>query len=116
MEKTLEKAERGTGERLIARVVTAGQISAKLREDAVAKLRSLVSDKLEVEFEVDPGLIGGMVVHLPDRVIDLSMAGRFRSYGRAVQELIGSQLAALDGWVKSEGSSGEAQGRPAGKE
>jgi hypothetical protein len=102
----------------VARVVTAGEISAQLREETAEKLRNLAGADLEVEFEVDSGLIGGMVVHLPDRLIDMSMAGRFRSYGRAVQELITTHLDVLENWAKSEEGSagGETPGPAAGKE
>ncbi|MDI6871199.1 MAG: F0F1 ATP synthase subunit delta [Bacillota bacterium] len=113
-----EKAERGAPlGHPVARVVTAGDISSQLRQEAAAKIRKLVGDAVEVVFEVDPAIIGGMVVHLPDRVIDLSLAGRFRSYGRAVQEIIGSHLQALEGWARAEGSPAlSVAGLAAGKE
>lgn len=102
MARSEEGAGRVQAARPVARVVTAGEMSSKLREDTVAKLRNLVSPDVRVEFEVDPAIIGGMMVHLPDRVIDMSMAGRFRSYGRAVQELIDTHLGILEGWARSE--------------
>lgn len=117
MEKAEAKVKRGTSARPTVRVVTAGEISAKLRADTVAKLQGLVAPDVQVEFEVDPALIGGMVVHLPDRTIDMSMAGKFRSYGRAVQELIGNQIAVLESWARSEDASGKgAPGLTVGKE
>ncbi|HHW13311.1 MAG TPA: F0F1 ATP synthase subunit delta [Firmicutes bacterium] len=100
-----------------AKVVTAEPISAELKALAEAKLQKLGGDELEVSFEVDPAILGGMVVHLPDRVIDLSLAGRFRSYGRAVQELIGEHLATLEGWARSAESATPSMARQAtGKE
>ncbi|MGE5553922.1 MAG: F0F1 ATP synthase subunit delta [Betaproteobacteria bacterium] len=99
-----EQAKRGAPGQT-ARVVTAGEISAQLKQDAVAKLRRLAGENVEVSFEVDPAILGGMVVHLPDRTIDMSLAGRFRTYGRAVQEIIGNHLEALEGWARA----GEAQ-------
>jgi hypothetical protein len=94
-----------------ARVVTAEEISAQLRQETIAKLQGLAGEDVEVSFEVDPGIIGGMVVHLPDRTIDLSLAGRFRNYGRAVQEIIGNHLEALEVWARAgeTGPSGAAR-------
>lgn len=100
-----------------ATVVTAEPISAELKTLAEAKLRQLVGEDLEVNFEVERSILGGMVVHLPDRVIDLSLAGRFRNYGRAVQELIGEHLSVLEGWARSEESAAAGTAWPAvGKE
>ncbi|NPV53104.1 MAG: F0F1 ATP synthase subunit alpha [Firmicutes bacterium] len=49
-----------------------------LRQDIINKLRSTArSPSLNVSFKVDPGIIGGMIIHAGNRIVDGSIRRRF---------------------------------------
>ena len=64
--------------RLHVRVVSA----VPLEEDQSARLRDALSkrfeSKIELENEIDPGVLGGAVIYAGDQVIDGSLLGRLR--------------------------------------
>jgi len=45
------------------------------------------TDKLEININLDPSLIGGFVVKLGAKVIDASLAGRVRRLGLALAKV-----------------------------
>jgi F-type H+-transporting ATPase subunit delta len=63
---------------LEASVITAMALNKGQLDDLVASLRSKFSREVKVEVQVDPGLIGGAVIKLGDRVIDGSVRGRLQ--------------------------------------
>lgn len=62
-------------------VVTSALPLTKKEEDAVKKdvVAKLSSKKAEVSFEVDPGILGGLVVRVGDKVLDGSVSGQLES-------------------------------------
>ena len=66
------------GKRLHVRVVSA----VPLKEDQSARLRDALSkrfeNEIELENEIDPGVLGGAVIYAGDQVIDGSLLGRLR--------------------------------------
>ncbi|CAF1551095.1 unnamed protein product [Rotaria magnacalcarata] len=75
----LMSANRGE---LICRVITAKPLDAKLRGelDSVLKQFSKKEEKLNVETSVDPSIMGGMIVEIGDRYIDMSIASKIKAY------------------------------------
>ena len=67
---------------LLCRVITAKPLDAKLRSelDAVLKQFSKKNEKVTVETTVDPSIMGGMVVEVGDRYIDMSIASKIKAY------------------------------------
>lgn len=67
---------------LICRVITARPLDAKLRDelDSVLKQFSKKEEKLNVETSVDPSIMGGMIVEIGDRYIDMSIASKIKAY------------------------------------
>ena len=75
----LMSANRGE---LLCRVITAKPLDAKLRGelDSVLKQFSKKEEKLNVETSVDPSIMGGMIVEIGDRYIDMSIASKIKAY------------------------------------
>ena len=69
-------------EELLCHVITAKPLDDKLRNelDSVLKQFSKKGEKLNVETTVDPSIMGGMIVEVGDRYIDMSIASKIKAY------------------------------------
>ena len=56
-----------------ARVTTAGPVPAAMQQTLEARLHSLTGKKVRIEFDTDPGLIGGLVTRIGSTVYDGSV-------------------------------------------
>jgi F-type H+-transporting ATPase subunit O len=67
---------------LLCRVITAKPLDDKSRKelDAVLKQFSKKGEKLNVETSVDPTIMGGMIVEVGDRYIDMSISSKIKAY------------------------------------
>lgn len=65
-----------------ANLVCADKLSDSAVADIKARLTEHLGKKLELEVQVDPSLIGGLVLKLGDQVIDGSLKGKLRSIER----------------------------------
>ncbi|CAF0937758.1 unnamed protein product, partial [Adineta ricciae] len=65
---------------LICRVITAKPLDDKLRSelDSVLKQFSKKGEKVNVETTVDPSIMGGMIVEVGDRYIDMSISSKIK--------------------------------------
>ncbi len=63
----------------VAVVTTAVELDEATREKVEAQLRARYGEKVKVVFQVDPKLLGGMVVRVGDRLLDGSLATRLRA-------------------------------------
>lgn len=64
---------------VLAHVRSAVALTDEERTTLEGTLRTRFSGDLEIEYEVDPSLIGGVVVRVGDEVIDGSLAGKLAS-------------------------------------
>lgn len=73
-----------------AKVTTAKQLDNSQLKELQSVLQAFVKQghKLQLETKVDPSLIGGMVVELGDRYIDLSLASKLKLYTNIVKETL----------------------------
>jgi F0F1-type ATP synthase delta subunit len=55
---------------------TAVPLSGEQRSQILQGLRARFGTKLEVEFEVDPGILGGIWLRIGDRILDGTIVGR----------------------------------------
>lgn len=69
---------------LSASLVCAEKLNDKSVADIKARLTEHLGRKLELEVNVDPSLIGGVVLRLGDQVIDGSLKGKLRNLERAL--------------------------------
>lgn len=80
----IERMSRGGPQVPVARITTAISLSDSDREQFRQKLRAKYGDNLEFIFNVDPVIVGGVVVQVGDRVIDGSVATRFEAMSNAL--------------------------------
>lgn len=71
-------------------VTTAKPLDAQQLKELGAVLQVFIKkgNTLQLETKVNPALIGGMVVSLGDRYIDLSIASRLNTYSNIVKETL----------------------------
>jgi len=67
---------------LLCRVITAKPLDDKSRAelDSVLKQFSKKGETVTVESSVDPSIMGGMIVEIGDRYIDMSIASKIKAY------------------------------------
>ena len=67
---------------LLCRVITAKPLDDKLRNelDSVLKQFGKQGEKINVETTVDPSIMGGMIVEVGDRYIDMSIVSKIKAY------------------------------------
>ncbi|MFT3714758.1 MAG: F0F1 ATP synthase subunit delta [Gordonia sp. (in: high G+C Gram-positive bacteria)] len=78
----LSELAAGVNGRKVAYVSSAGELSAKQRTDLAAKLPTIYGAPVTLHVEVDPDLLGGVVVRVGDERIDGSVAGRLAELRR----------------------------------
>jgi F-type H+-transporting ATPase subunit delta len=64
-------------ERSVARVVSPINLSDEQQQRLAAALTHLYGRRIDVRYAIDPTLLGGLIVHVGDEVIDGSLAARF---------------------------------------
>lgn len=62
-----------------ARVVTASELSEKEGESIIKKIEDKTGKKVELKSEVDPSILGGMILRVGDEMVDLSVRGKLES-------------------------------------
>ena len=67
-----------------ARATTAVPLTTAEQEALAQRLQDSTGHPVELETEVDPGLLGGVVVQIGDRLIDASVRGRLHSLRRSL--------------------------------
>ena len=78
--------------RALATVRTAVPMTDSLRKDISDKLGKVLNRDVRLKEEVDPDLIGGMVVRIGDTVFDNSVANRLDKLNRKARDGFSSQL------------------------
>ena len=67
----------------VAHVVTAGELSDTQRSTLADKLGRIYGHKMSIHGEVDPSILGGMVIRVGDERIDGSTSGKLEKLRRA---------------------------------
>lgn len=75
IEAYLRRLAEARGE-VTAQVVSAQELSASQREAVNEHLRRAVGRKVAVDVEIDPGLLGGLVVRVGSRMVDASLKSK----------------------------------------
>lgn len=70
--------------RSVAVVTSAAELSAQQQETLSTRLAGIYGREMAVHVEVDPAVLGGMVIRVGDEVIDGSLAGRLSAMRRAL--------------------------------
>jgi F-type H+-transporting ATPase subunit O len=84
---TIMSAHRGE---IAARVTTAKPLDSAQLKELQTVLQTFVKKghSLKIETRVDAGLIGGLVVELGDRYVDLSISSKLKVYDQIVKETL----------------------------
>lgn len=89
MKDALAEIERaGRKDRVDATVTSAVPLTDDERKAIEARLTARYGNDLPITYEVDPGILGGLVVRVGDRMVDGSVAAKL---GRLRQSLTGTQ-------------------------
>lgn len=80
----LERMTRGGPQVQVARVTTAVDLSDEEKDRFRQKLRAKYGQNLDFVFNVDPGIYGGVIVQIGDKVIDGSIAARLEALSQAL--------------------------------
>jgi F-type H+-transporting ATPase subunit delta len=72
-------------ERLVARVTAAVVLSDDERERLRSALATLYGHDVHLQVEVDPGIVGGVIVQVGDEILDGSVAGRLAEARRRLE-------------------------------
>ncbi len=67
---------------------TPAMLNEKQQAEIALKIQAVVgTDKLEIQHQVDPALIGGFIVAVGSQVIDASLSGQVRRLGLALAKV-----------------------------
>ena len=67
-------------------VVTAVEMGAGRGQEVTSQLEQATGKQVRVRFRVDPAIVGGMVIHVGDRVLDGSVVTKLRGLRRSLVE------------------------------
>merc|ERR1712038_108949 len=73
---------------IICSVTTAKELDAKNKKDLTAALEAFLKkgETLKLNLDVDPSIIGGMIVNIGDRYVDMSMASKIKAYSALIKQ------------------------------
>lgn len=71
--------------RVVVTAVTAVPLTAELRESIRAKVRAQTGRDAELEEDVDPAIIGGLILRVGDVVVDASLRTRLEEMRRSLE-------------------------------
>lgn len=81
---TLMSAHRGE---IVCEIVTAKTLDAAMQKEVETAIASFLSkgQKSQIKYRVDPAIMGGMIVSIGDRFVDMSMATKMKKYTEIIQ-------------------------------
>ena len=72
----------------LATVTSAAALSDEQKQSLTEKVKAVAgTDKVEIDTQIDPSLIGGFVLKVGSRVIDASLSGQVRRLGLALAKV-----------------------------
>jgi F-type H+-transporting ATPase subunit delta len=77
-----EMLRRASEDRIKVRVTSAVEMDDSQRSKLADRLKQRFGSDIDMENDVDPDLIGGVIVRAGDKVIDASVRGRLQQLGR----------------------------------
>lgn len=82
--KTLMAAHRGE---VVCEVITAKAIEGPMQKEIEGAIASFLKkgEKSLISYKVDPSIMGGMIVSIGDRFVDMSMASKMKKYTALIQ-------------------------------
>ncbi|MCL5957926.1 MAG: ATP synthase F1 subunit delta [Chloroflexi bacterium] len=68
----------------VAEVTTAVPLSSEQEKDVIDHLKQLTGKQIKLEAKVDPGIIGGLLIRIGDKLVDGSVATRLTNLMEAI--------------------------------
>lgn len=81
----LDQTLAGEMHREFATVTSAVELTSPERAQLEARLRKQYGDHLDLEYQVDPAILGGVILRVGDRVIDGSVASKLTALRQSIQ-------------------------------
>ncbi|ACL70532.1 ATP synthase F1 subunit delta [Halothermothrix orenii] len=76
-------------------VVSAIELSEKQREQLKNKLKKALNKKIELKTKIDPGIIGGIIIKIGDRLIDGSIKHQLDSIKESIEKIPVTELGVI---------------------
>jgi len=88
--KTFEKLMSAHRGEVVCEVITAKPIDDATVKEITGALQGFVksNQKLQVSTKVDPSILGGMVVSIGDKYVDMSVATKIKQYTKIIEETV----------------------------
>uniref|UniRef100_A0A915JLM0 Oligomycin sensitivity conferral protein n=1 Tax=Romanomermis culicivorax TaxID=13658 RepID=A0A915JLM0_ROMCU len=69
-------------------ITTAKEVDAKAMEQIKAAVQGFLKSgqKMNISVKVDPSILGGMIVSIGDKYVDMSIASRIKMYTKSIEE------------------------------
>jgi len=82
--KTIMAAHRGE---VVCEITTAKPLDSAMSKEVEAAIASMLKSgqKSQITYSVDPAIIGGMVVSIGDKFVDMSMASKLKRYEEIIK-------------------------------
>lgn len=82
--KTIMAAHRGE---VVCEITSAKPLDATMKKDVEGAIASFLKSgqKSQISYSVDPSIIGGMVVSIGDKFVDMSMASKLKRYEEIIK-------------------------------
>ena len=90
-----QRARQAEGRQLPVEVVSAVPLTDDERQKLVARLKAQFGAGLNIGYRVDQSILGGLIVHAGDRLIDGSVAARLAALRQSLGVSTGSQDGSL---------------------
>ncbi len=80
----VEEMRRSAASEVEAQVVSAIKLDAETKKKVATALSKTLGGKVRLETEVDPSILGGLIIRIGDRQLDYSLRTRLQSLKRAI--------------------------------
>lgn len=74
----------------MCQVITAKELDASQRQKLEGVLKSFLkaNETIKLESKVDPSIIGGMIISIGDRYVDMSVASKIKKYTEIISTAV----------------------------
>jgi len=88
--KAFEKLMSAHRGEVVCEVVTAKAIDEATLKEVTGALQGFIksNEKLHVSTKVDPSILGGMIVSIGDKYVDMSVATKIKQYTKIIEETV----------------------------
>jgi F-type H+-transporting ATPase subunit delta len=78
-------------------VTTAGELTERIKLEMADRLEAMLGRRINLTLQIDPQLLGGLVVRVGDTVFDGSLMGRLEQWRESAQQRVDQSLREASG-------------------